>query len=155
MVLWDVCRSQGRRSERCSVLDASARAERHNRVNSLCLERLIEARPVPVVRTSDKWPGIIRWVAAVSPATGFPLFRPVLTQSLSLSPLTIRAEGCEHLVSSSARVGGPCGRTGSFHQESDLLVGGVQLTRSCLMKRATQSVPTRRESPNGWEKTTQ
>ena len=34
------------------------------------------------------------------------------------------------------------------------LVGGVQLTRSCLMKRATQSVPTRRELPNGWEKTT-
>ena len=41
---------------------------------------------------SNKWLSIIRRVASVSPPTGFPLFRPVLTQELSLSPLTIRAE---------------------------------------------------------------
>ena len=81
---------------------------------------------------SNKWLSIIRWVAAVSPPTGFPLFRPVLTQEPSLSPLTIRAEGCERLVSSSAIVGGPCGRTGSFHQESDLLEHVRDLYRAHL-----------------------
>ena len=47
--------------------------------------------------TSNKWLSIIRLVAAVSPATGFPWFRPVLTQELSLSPLTIRAEAVSAL----------------------------------------------------------
>ena len=72
-------------------------------LNELCLERLIEAdckcltRPVTSVRTSNKWLSIIRCVAVVSPPTGFPLFRPVLTQELSLSPLTIRAEAVSAL----------------------------------------------------------
>ena len=36
-----------------------------------------------------------------------------------------------------------------------LIVAPGDRTRSCLMKRATQSAPTPRELPNGWEKTTQ
>ena len=61
------------------------------------------------------------------------MFRPVLTQEPSLSPLTIRAEAVsKRLVSSSAKVGGPCGRTGSFHQESDLLEYFRDLYRATL-----------------------
>ena len=82
------------------------------------------------------------------------MFRPVLTQSLSLSPLTIRAEGCEHLVSSSARVGGPCCRTGSFHQESDLLEQVRDLYRATLAfgklnPPLTRSVARARWPPSG------
>ena len=43
------------------------------------------------------------------------------TVTLTTHHASLRRYGCERLVSSSARVGGPCGRTGSSHEESGLL----------------------------------
>ena len=49
---------------------------------------------MPVVRTSDEWLGSSRWMAAVHPATALRLFRPILTQQPSPSPLH---HGCVEL----------------------------------------------------------
>ena len=60
------------------------------------------------------------------------MLRPVLTQAKSLSPLLLQADRCQRLVSSSARVGDPCGRTGSSHEEGGLLEHDRDLYRATL-----------------------
>ena len=73
-------------------------------------------------------------------------FVPARSHSGTVTLTTLSCKiGCKRLVSSSARVGGPCGRTGSFHQECDLLehvrdVYRAPLAFGKLNPRLTRSV---------------